>query len=214
MIESHTMRRRASLSLPIIRTARGQNRDGSLTLGGLLKALGETSFGWAIVLFSLVTLLPLPPGSSLITALPLLLTTGQMALGYPSVRLPGRLSRLKIDEPGLRRTVLRLSPITRRLERILDTRYESVFLDRQPQALGIVLFAISFALFLPVPLTGWFPAISLFVFGVGLMERDGLVAGIGLCLGMMSILLTAVMISSLAAAAETLVDWSRSAGAE
>jgi hypothetical protein len=206
MIESHTKRRRASLSLPIIRTARGQHREGSLTLGGLLKALGETSFGWAIVLFSLVTLLPLPPGSSLITALPLLLTTGQMALGYPSVRLPGRLSGLKLDEPGLRRTVLRLSPITRRLERILDTRYESVFMDRQPQALGIVLFAISFALFLPVPLTGWFPAISLFVFGVGLLERDGLVAGIGLSLGMMSILLTAVMISSLAAAAETLVD--------
>lgn len=44
MIESHTMRRRASLSLPIIRTARGQHRDGSLTLGGLLKALGETIF--------------------------------------------------------------------------------------------------------------------------------------------------------------------------
>lgn len=157
MIESHTMRRRASLSLPIIRTARGQHRDGSLTLGGLLKALGETSFGWAIVLSSLVTLLPLPPGSSLITALPLLLTTGQMALGYPSVRLPGRLSRLKLDEPGLRRTVLRLSPITRRLERMLDTRYERVFMDRQP--LSIVLFAISFALFLPVPLTGWFPVL-------------------------------------------------------
>lgn len=206
MIESHTMRRRTSLSLPIIRTARGQHRDGSLTLGGLLKALGETSFGWAIVLFSLFTLLPLPPGSSLITALPLLLTTGQMALGYPSVRLPGRLSRLKLDEPGLRRTVLRLSPITRRMERILDTRYERVFMDRQPQALGIVLFAISFALFLPVPLAGWFPALSLFVFGVGLLERDGLVAGIGLSLGMMSILLTAVMIGSLAAAAETLVD--------
>lgn len=206
MIESHTMRRRASLSLPIIRTARGQHRDGSLTLGGLLKALGETSFGWAIVLSSLVTLLPLPPGSSLITALPLLLTTGQMALGYPSVRLPGRLSRLKLDEPGLRRTVLRLSPITRRLERMLDTRYERVFMDRQPQALSIVLFAISFALFLPVPLTGWFPAISLFVFGVGLLERDGLMAGIGLSLGMTSILLTAAMIGSLAAAAETLVD--------
>lgn len=206
MIESHPRRRRASLSLPIIRTARGQHRDGSLTLGGLLKALGETSFGWAIVLFSLVTLLPLPPGSSLVTALPLLLTTGQMALGYPNVRLPGRLSRLKLDEPGLRRTVLRLRPITRRLERMLDRRYERVFMDRQRQVLGIVLFAISFALFLPVPLTGWFPAIALFVSGVGLVERDGLVAGIGLCLGIMSIVLTTVMIASLAAAAETLVD--------
>ena len=49
-------RRRPSLSLPILRTSRDQHRDGTLTLGNLLLALGETSFGWAIVLFSLLTL--------------------------------------------------------------------------------------------------------------------------------------------------------------
>lgn len=98
--------RRPSLSLPILRTARRQHRAGTLTLGSLLSALGEASFGWAIVMFSLLTLLPLPPGSSLITALPLLVTTAQMMLGYPHVKLPGRLARLRIDPLKLRRTVL------------------------------------------------------------------------------------------------------------
>lgn len=91
------IRRRPSLSMPILRSSRSQHRAGTLTLGNLLSALGEASFGWAIVVFSLLTLLPMPPGSSLITVLPLLVTAGQMMLGYRHVRLPGPLSRLRLD---------------------------------------------------------------------------------------------------------------------
>jgi hypothetical protein len=198
-------RRRPSLSLPILRTSRSQHRAGTLTLGNLLTELGETSFGWAIVVFSLLTLLPLPPGSSLITALPLLVTTAQMVLGYPHVKLPGPLARLRLDPVKLRRTVLRLRPVTRRLERILAPRYMPLFARRNERVLGLALFVIAFALFLPVPLSGWFPAISLFVFGVGLVERDGLVAALGLIFGGASVLLTAAILSSLAAGAEAMI---------
>ena len=170
-----------------------------------MSALGERSFGWAIVVFSLITLLPLPPGSTLITALPLLVTTCQMALGYPHVRLPGPLVRLKLDPDNLRRAVLGLRPITRRLERVLAPRYLPMFARRNERLLGVVLFVVAFALFLPVPLSGWFPAISLFVFGVGHVERDGLVAMLGLALGMTSVLLTVVIVVSLAAGAEALI---------
>ncbi len=198
-------RRRPSLSLPILRTSRIQHRAGTLTLGNLLTALGETSFGWAIVIFSLLTLLPLPPGSSLITAVPLLVTTGQMMLGYPHVKLPGPLARLRLEPEKLRRTVLRLRPVTRRLERVLTPRYTPLFARGNERLLGLLLFVIAFALFLPVPFTGWFPAISLFVFGVGLVERDGLVAIVGLIFGGFSVLLTVVLMASLAAGADAMI---------
>lgn len=198
-------RRRPSLSLPILRTSRSQHRAGTLTLGNLLTALGETSFGWAIVVFSLLTLLPMPPGSSLITALPLLVTTGQMVIGYPHVKLPGPLARLRLDPIKLRRTVLRLRPVTRRLERVLTPRYGAIFARRNERLLGLALFVIAFALFLPVPLSGWFPAISLFMFGVGLVERDGLVATLGLVFGGASVLLTATILVSLAEGAEAMI---------
>lgn len=198
-------RRRPSLSLPILRTSRSQHRAGTLTLGNLLTALGETSFGWAIVVFSLLTLLPMPPGSSLITALPLLVTTGQMVIGYPHVKLPGPLARLRLDPIKLRRTVLRLRPVTRRLERVLTPRYGAIFARRNERLLGLALFVIAFALFLPVPLSGWFPAISLFVFGVGLVERDGLVATLGLVFGGASVLLTVTILITLSASADALL---------
>ncbi|WP_292287357.1 exopolysaccharide biosynthesis protein [Marivita sp.] len=190
--------------MPILRTSRSQHKAGTLTLGNLLTALGETSFGWAIVVFSLLTLLPLPPGSSLITALPLLVTTGQMVLGYPHVKLPGRLARLRLDPVKLRRTVLRLRPVTRRLERVLTPRYLPLFARRNERVLGLLLLVIAVALFLPVPFSGWFPAISLFVFGVGLVEQDGLVATIGLILGGASVLVTATILVTLSAGAEAI----------
>jgi len=190
--------------MPILRTSRSQHKAGTLTLGNLLTALGETSFGWAIVVFSLLTLLPLPPGSSLITALPLLVTTGQMVLGYPHVKLTGRLARLRLDPVKLRRTVLRLRPVTRRLERVLTPRYLPLFARRNERVLGLLLLVIAVALFLPVPFSGWFPAISLFVFGVGLVEQDGLVATIGLILGGASVLVTATILVTLSAGAEAI----------
>ncbi|TYC54001.1 exopolysaccharide biosynthesis protein [Rhodobacterales bacterium] len=198
-------RRRPSLSLPILRTSRDQHREGTLTLGSLLSALGETSFGWAIVLFSLLTLLPLPPGSSLVTGIPVLVTTTQMVLGFPHVRLPGPLARLSLNHGKLRRTVLRMRPVTRRLERMLIPRYERMFAARHERTLGLALFVIAFTLFLPVPLSGWFPATALFVAGVGIVERDGLVVIWGLLLGLAAVLLTAAILVSIAASTNALV---------
>ncbi|WP_243642005.1 exopolysaccharide biosynthesis protein [Rhodovulum steppense] len=191
--------------MPILRTSRAQHRAGNLTLGNLLAGLGERSFGWAIVVFSLVTMLPLPPGSSVITALPVLVTTLQMTFGFAHVRLPGPLARLRVDQNRLRRTLLRLRPVTRRLERRLRPRLPALFAPRHEPLLGLGLLVIAFTLFLPVPGSGWFPAISLFVVGVGLVERDGAVVVLGLVLGALSALLTAAIVISLAEGAEAIM---------
>ena len=206
MTSAEGTRRRPSLSLPILRSSRNQHRDGALTLGSLLSELGGASFGWAIVVFALVALLPLPPGSTLLTALPLLVTTAQMMLGFDHVRLPGPLSRLPIDPERLRRTVLGLRPVTRRLERVLRPRLGALIARRNDRLMGVLLFVIALALFLPVPLSAWFPAISLFVVGVGLVERDGLVVALGLGLGLASVALTAAIVTSLVMGAEAILQ--------
>lgn len=198
--------RRPSLSLPILRASRTHHAQGTLTLGELLATLGERSFGWSIVVFSLFTLLPLPPPMTLITALPVMLATAQMALGYPHVRLPKRIARIRLNHQTLRRTLLRLRPVTRRLERMLFPRYQGIFARRYERSLGLLLFIIAFALFLPVPLSGWFPAIALFVVGVGLIEQDGLVVGAGLVMGVLSVLLTGSIITAAAMGADRLMD--------
>ncbi|EPX83460.1 hypothetical protein Salmuc_02068 [Salipiger mucosus DSM 16094] len=102
--------------------------------------------------------------------------------------------------------MLRLRPITRRLERILRERHSPLLDRRHDRLLGSLLFLIAFALFIPLPFTGWFPAISLFVIGVGLVERDGVATTVGLAIGGASVVLTAGILISLGLGAEAMLD--------
>lgn len=204
-IGSDTQRRRSPLLMPLLRIARRHEGTKNMALGELFEGLQDRSFGWAIMVFSLVTLLPLPPGSSLITALPVLVVTAQVALGYQHLRLPGRLARQSINREKFRRSVIKMRPATRRLERIVRPRMTRLYTPRNEQILGIALFFTAFALFLPVPFSGWFPAFSLFVSGIGLIERDGLITLVGLGLGLLSIALTMALLASFALGAEALI---------
>jgi hypothetical protein len=45
----------------------------------------------------------------------------------------------------------------------------------------------------PIPLSSYLPAIALFVAGIGLVERDGVVTLIGAAFGVVSIVVTATV---------------------
>lgn len=161
-----------------------------MSIGELAETLGDRSFGWSIVVFALVNLIPMPIGSNMITSIPLIIITGQMAWGLPRVQLPGFLMRRRVSRKGFQKLVLRLGPLIRPVERILKLRHEYLFAPRLERGLAVFLFAISLALFMPIPLSGYLPAIALFITGVGLVERDGLVMLAGLVLGCAAIVVT------------------------
>jgi hypothetical protein len=166
--------------------------DGQ-TLGDVVSGLGDRSFGWLIIIFSLVNLLPLPPGSTVLTGIPLVLVTAQMALGLRQIWLPGFINRVAVSRKNFQRRVLRLRPIIRPIERITRARHEYIFAPGPEQALGVFLLCVAIALLLPIPLSAYLPAIALFVSGVGLVERDGLVTLIGVVIGVVAITVTVVM---------------------
>src|SRR3546814_2513144 len=66
----------------------------------------------------------MPPGSNMITGVPLLLLTAQMVLGFSHVRLPDFIDRRPVPRRGFQRAVLRLRPVLRPLERIIRPRLE------------------------------------------------------------------------------------------
>ena len=179
------------LSRRLVRAA-GRERDtgDGMTVDALLETLGDRSLGWCIVLFAVVNLIPMPLGGTMVTALPLLIVTAQMALGWRELRLPAFLMRRKIGRRRFQRVVMRLRPLMRPIERIVRPRYPRVFSGRNERLIGATLFAVAFALFLPFPLSGYIPAASLLAAGVGLVERDGLVVMAGLALGAVSLAVT------------------------
>ena len=188
---SHPIRRRISRTL--FRAAGRRAKTDSLSIGALIAGLGDRSFGWSILLFSLVNLIPMPIGSNIITSLPLILLTGQMAAGFEHVRLPTFINRREVNRRGFQRVVLQLKPLIREIEKIVRPRHVWLFQPKNERIIGLLLLAVSLALFLPIPLSGFIPATALFVTAFGLIERDGLVTLSGIALGVISILITLIV---------------------
>ncbi len=173
----------------------GERLDADeISIAEVIAKLGDRSFGWILLFFSVLSLLPIP-GGGLITAIPLFWVLGQMAMGYPQIRLPAFITRYRVNRRTWQRLVLRMAPVIRPIERMTRPRMEHVFTPRNERMLGAFQWLSAFALFLPVPLSGFIPAAALVVTGLGLVERDGKVVLIGVVLGVVSIVVTATVVA-------------------
>lgn len=170
----------------------------SETIGELVGQLGDLSFGWCLLIFSLLNLLPLPIGANMITSIPLILVAIQMTAGMPGVRLPARVAAKPLPRVGLRRGIARLRPMFRVLERMARPRFSFILAPRYRRVIGLAILALTLALFLPIPLSGWGPALSILVISFGLVERDGGIVLGGLVLGLLSILLVVAVVFAIA----------------
>ncbi len=195
---------RRRLSRRLVRAARDPARSADMSLGELMETLGDRSFGWCILLFALINMLPMPVGSNMVTSIPVILLTAQMALGLEQVRLPAFVLRTRVGRKRFQKLVLWLGPVIRPIERIVRPRLAYVFAPQAERALGYFLFLVALALFAPIPLSGYIPASALCLAGIGLVERDGLVTLAGAALGLVSIAVTVVVGAMLFLGAEAL----------
>ena len=198
--------RKTRLTRRLFRAAGPRGGPEDQTLGEVIAGLGDRSFGWLILMFALVNLMPWPPGSTMVLALPLLIVTGQMALGLSQVRLPRFVTERRVGRKTFQRVVLRLRPLIRPIERIVRPRHLFVFGAATERLLGVALFLVAIALFMPIPLSAYLPAFALFVAGFGLVERDGLVTLIGVALGLIAIGVTVAVGGMIVLGAETIID--------
>lgn len=196
---------RRYLANRLVRAAHDPDRSERMSLAELVASLGERSLGWALVVFALVNLLPLPMGSDTITAIPVLIVTAQIALGYDELRLPDFIARRRIGRKHFQKLALRLGTLFRPVERALKPRLAWLFEPPGERLFGGWLFVVALALAAPIPLTGYVPALAIALAGIGLIERDGIVALAGAALGLVGIGLTVTAATMLVAGAEALV---------
>ncbi len=181
------------LSRRLLRAGGRRGESGTQTLGEVIEGLGDRSFGWLILIFATINLLPTPPGSTVVLAMPLLIVTAQMALGLGRIRLPGVIARRRVDRRAFQRMVLWLRPLIRPVERLVRPRLPRLFTPGSERTIGGFLFCVSAALSLPIPISVYLPAIALFVTAIGLVERDGAVTLAGLAIGLVAIAVTATL---------------------
>jgi hypothetical protein len=158
-------------------------RKTKLSLGEMLAHIeGRDGPGPLLFILTLPVLLPLPPGYSMVLALPLLLVAPQIVIGRRNVWLPKALERRTIKREPLTKLVKRVLPPLERAEKVVRPRL--TFLTGRVGAamVGVACTVIAVVLVLPIPFANLVPALALGAFSLGLTRRDGLfvLAGYGL----------------------------------
>ena len=146
-------------------------RPPAITVGELVDRSAEAGFGFLV---GVLTLIAIPFfGLSTPFGLAIALVGAQLALGMRRPWLPARARRRELSMAMLDRVLGILERRTKFLARSTRRRWERLVMPRLV-GLGIVLLGLGLALPLPIPGSNMMFLIPLFVYAVGLLERDGL----------------------------------------
>jgi hypothetical protein len=151
-------------------------RPIGLTIGALVDKAAEGGFGFLI---GVLTLIAIPfVGLSTPFGLAIALLGAQLMVGLRHPWLPARARRRALSMAMLDRVLGILARRTRWLARLSRRRWEPVI---QPRLIGlcVVLLALGLALPLPIPGSNLIFLVPLFIYAVGILERDGVWVAIG-----------------------------------
>lgn len=151
----------------------GEGDEEKLGVDELIGAFGDRAFGAVMLVFALVSALPLPPGSTTITGVPLVLMAAQLAIGRERLWLPRRVCSASVSRHNFASGLKRVLPALRFAERLTRPRLAALVGQRGQQVAGVVCCLLAIILALPVPLGNIAPAISIALFSLGVMQRDG-----------------------------------------
>jgi hypothetical protein len=142
----------------------------------------EDGPGPVLLVLTLPVLLPLPPGVSMVLALPLLIVAPQIVVARRRLWLPGFLRRRSVKREHLVKLIRRVLPLLERIEKGVRPRLRFLTGRTGAAVVGIACSLIAVVLVLPIPFANLVPAIAMGAFAIGLARRDGLfvLAGYGL----------------------------------
>lgn len=158
-------------------------------------AVGEKGFGLVLMVLSLPSALPVPaPGYSTPFGIVIGLIALQMMLGRSTLWIPQRLKAVRIKPSLAKRMLGTAAKFLKKIERLIRPRQQWIRSRGGQAGLATVILIMSCLMMLPIPLTNTFPAMVIFLIGVGLSEEDGLLALAAFGLGLLAVGLYAAII--------------------
>ena len=195
-------RRRRARRLSELFAQLARDADGPVSLAAIRDALGDRSLAALLVLFAAFNLLPLPPGATAITGIPLIIFSSQLVWGNRRAWLPDFLKNRSISEDQFRRSMDWIIPRLVRIERVIKPRYWPFWRRRGDRIIGIVTLILAIVVTLPIPLGNWLPAFSTALLGLSLIERDGILLAIGGAVGVVSMAIIVFIVGAFGLAIE------------
>jgi hypothetical protein len=173
-MDDHHQERKLTLSEMMGQIA--ADSDPTVTLGEIIHRLGHRAFGAMFFVFAAPNWLPLPPGTSTFLGFPLVLMTPQMIFGVRGPWLPNFIDERPLKRRQLADAFQKLIPWLQRVEKVSRPRLTFLFGPVGDRVIALVCFLLSLILILPIPLGNMAPAAAIAVFGLAMIQRDGILA--------------------------------------
>ncbi len=173
-MDDHHQERKLTLSEMMGQIA--ADSDPTVTLGEIIHRLGHRAFGAMFFVFAAPNWLPLPPGTSTFLGFPLVLMTPQMIFGVRGPWPPNFIDERPLKRRQLADAFQKLIPWLQRVEKVSRPRLTFLFGPVGDRVIALVCFLLSLILILPIPLGNMAPAAAIAVFGLAMIQRDGILA--------------------------------------
>jgi hypothetical protein len=165
-----------------------QANGESLTLEGVFRGVGDKAFGLLLVVLSLPSALPIPAaGYSTPFGILLAILSIQMILLRERPSLPKFAMDRKIGFTMAQKMFGFANAFLHKIEWLIHPRFSWIGKPAGRSALGWLTLIMSCLMILPIPLTNTFPAMVIFLIGVGLTEDDGLFALLAFVVGVFAV---------------------------
>lgn len=167
-----------------------------LSFSALAAQLHGRAWGGLLLIFAAINVLPLPPGTSVFFAAPLLLVSAQMVFGRASPWFPARLDRRGVTKQELQRLIDKIDWLEGRVERIFKPRLARLTGPTAARLIGLICFLLGLVAAIPIPLFHVAPAAAIVLFGLALIYRDGALVIAAALAAVLSLVLDALIVGS------------------
>jgi hypothetical protein len=171
-----------------------------VSLAEIADFLGTRSIGAWLLILALPMVLPVPaPGISVLFGMPLMMISAQLALGGRQVWLPAFILRQSLARADYVALVARMRPAMERFKRLVRPRALWLANDWTKIPIGLICLVLGMIITLPIPLGHVAPGSAICLLALGLMERDGVVIGIGFVAAVLALVIVTVASAGLIA---------------
>jgi len=171
-----------------------QSGPERISLSELSQQLHSRVWGGLLVILAAINVIPLPPGTNTVLAIPLVLVSAQMALGRASPWFPGRIDRRGITKDELQQLIAKMGPIEARVERIFRPRLGRLTAPAATRVIGLTCMALSVIAGLPILMIHNAPAVAILLFGLALIYRDGVLVILGAIAAVLAVAFDAALV--------------------
>lgn len=148
------------------------HREAGISVGALVKAIGERGFGLLLIVASLPLLVPMPPGTSGLLGLVIVVVSLQALVGRDSIWLPRRCMAWRLSPKAIRFLIGRALPLLRRVETWGDSCSSRAVTARRLRWVSCASAVMGLILATPIPFFNTIPALVTLALGVGLMKEN------------------------------------------